>query len=90
MMEKFQAPHEKLTEEEVKSEIDKLLTNNLNFKERCKSSNFNDNECFDFIEKQQSSIFKLRRNFSPELTTIIRVSINEMADMMKRVDDATN
>lgn len=78
-MHKFQAPHEKLTEEEIKLEISKLLSNHLRFKSKWDDYDW---EIHDFLKNQEESIFKLRRHFNPELTTIMRISIAELSDML--------
>jgi hypothetical protein len=36
-MKKFQAPHEKLTEEEIKEQVESLLSSILKFKDKWKS-----------------------------------------------------
>jgi predicted RNase H-like nuclease (RuvC/YqgF family) len=79
-MEKYQAPHEKLSEEEIKKEIDFLLNSILMFKK--KWTNF-DWQIDEFIEKQEESIFKLRRHFSPEKTTIMKLSVKELSELTK-------
>ena len=87
-METHPAPHEKLTEEEIKKEIDKLLSNHLKLKNRWEASDWEVHEFDLFIKNQEESIFKLRRHFSPELTTIMKVSIAELSDMMGKAYDS--
>lgn len=87
-MEKFQAPHEKLTEPEVKSEIENLLSNHLKFKNRWNASDWEEYEFDKFMQNQEEMIFKLRSHFSPELTTIMRVTLKELSQMMSQSYDA--
>jgi hypothetical protein len=85
-MEKLPAPHEKLTDKEIKDTIEVLLRNNLFMKN--KKSEFNyDNLLCDFLDTQENIIFKLRSHFSPELTTILRITLGELTDMMKEKTD---
>lgn len=79
-----QAPHEKLIDEEIKSEIEKLLSNHLNMKKKWNQYETDFQELFD---KNEEIIFKLRRHFSPETVSIMTVSISELADMMGKSDE---
>ncbi len=83
-MEKLPAPHEKLTEEEIKSEIEDLLSNHLKMRKKWNGYNDDLGEIFDSNEE---IIFRLRRHFSPELTTIMRITLGELTDMMKESTD---
>lgn len=86
-MEKLPAPHEKLTEDEIKKEIEKLLLNHLKFESRWEASDWEIHEFDDFMKIQQEIIFKLRRHFSPELTTIMRLTLGELTEMMGKAYD---
>lgn len=81
-MEKQQAPHEKLTDEEVKEEIENLLKSHLKLKGRWDASDWEVHEFDEFMKEQDHIIFKLRRHFSPELTTIIKLTLGELTEMM--------
>jgi len=77
-----QAPHEKLTDEEIKKEIEKLLSNHLKLKQRWNASDWEVHEFDEFMKIQEQMIFKLRRHFSPEFTSIMKVSLKELSEMM--------
>lgn len=77
-MRKVVAPHEKLTDDEIKSEIENLLKNILILREYLV-----DNEVINEVyNSSEDSIFKLRRHFSPEKNFILKVSISELSDLM--------
>ena len=79
-MKKYQAPHEKLTEDEIKSELEIILSKILKM-----INHFfyeDDSEFKKFINETQESIFKLRRHFCPEKTIIMEVTSSELADLM--------
>ena len=82
-MKSYQAPHEKLTEEEIKEQIESILSNHLKFKDRWEASDWEEYEFHKFMENQESMIFKLRRHFSPEKTTIMQISLAELTKMME-------
>lgn len=82
-MEKYQAPHEKLNEEEIKLEIEKLLSNHFKFRNRRESSDWEINDFDQFMKNQEESIFKLRHHFSPEKTSIMKITLGELTNMMK-------
>lgn len=82
-MKTYQAPHEKLTEEEIKEQVESLLNNHLKLKNRWQGSNWEEHEFDIFMENQEIMIFKLRRHFFPEKTKIMQVSIAELAEMME-------
>jgi hypothetical protein len=81
----YQAPHEKLTEEEVKREVENLLSNHLKFKNRWNASDWEEHEFDKFIKDQENMIFKLRRHFFPEKTMIMQVSVKELSNMMGEI-----
>ena len=76
------APHEKLTDAEVKQVIENLLSNHLKLKNRWDASDWEVHEFDKFIKNQEGMIFKLRRHFSPELTKILKVSVKELSELM--------
>lgn len=82
-----QAPHKKLTEEEVKSEVESLLSNHLKFKNRWEASDWEEHEFDKFMMNQQDMIFNLRRHFSPETVSIMHIPLGELSDMLSNVWD---
>lgn len=78
-MKSYQAPHEKLTEEEIKEQVESLLSSILKFKDKWKSYDWQIDE---FIEKQEAMIFKLRAHFFPEKTSIMELSMDEITKML--------
>lgn len=77
------APHEKLTDIEIKEVIENLLRNHLKLKNRWDASDWEVHEFDEFIKNQEGMIFKLRRHFSPELTKILKVSVKELSEMIE-------
>lgn len=94
-MKKFQAPHEKITEQEIKEEIEKLLSNHLKFRNRWNISDlgiyepdFDIHEFDEFMKNQESSIFKLRRHFCPEKTTIMQITLGELSNILGEINES--
>ncbi len=76
------APHEKLTNLEIKEVIENLLRNHFKLKKRWEASDWEVHEFDEFMKNQGDMIFKLRKHFSPEFTKIMKVTLKELSEMM--------
>lgn len=72
-METKQAPHEKLTDEEIKELVSDLTVEVYEIKQHF----------LEQLEVIESYVYKLKKHFCPEKFQIMSVSIKEMSDMME-------
>ncbi len=76
-MKTFQAPHEKLTEDQIKEIFTMIEKNHYMMK-----------KCFEaYVEVYEKYNLKLRRHFFPEGHKIMQVSVKELAEMMEYPTD---
>jgi hypothetical protein len=83
-MEIHPAHHEKITDDEIKAAIEVLLKNTLHMKKKWGS---HDKSLYEFFKTSEFFIFKLRRHFSPELTSICKMTLGELSEMMSNTYD---
>lgn len=82
-MEKIEARHEKLTDEEIKIEIEKILY----CIHKIVHIPISRENLDEHARQVEESIFKLRRHFSPEKTSIIQVTSRELSELMRQRDE---